>query len=100
MNNILSFYSNFYGNQFARLFVRVPPTGFNKRIQKQFKVLDPKQLYNQIKENSGYFKCFISAYSYGTSIEDLNGTYKSHPLVDWVFFDFRLGIHRHKERIG
>ncbi len=87
--DIPSFYSNFYGKQFARLFVRVPPMGHNQKVRMQFNALDPQQLYNLVHENSGYFKCFISTYSYGTSIEHLNG-YKSHPLVDRVFFDFDL----------
>lgn len=88
--NIPSFYSSFYGHHFARLFVRVPPVGHNRRIQMQFKIMDPIQLYNKIKENSGYHKCFISIYSYGNSIESLNDNYKSHPLLDRVFFDFDL----------
>lgn len=85
-----AFYSDFYGIKFARLFVRVPLTKCNPSTQLQYKILTPKQLQYQVNRNSGHFKCFISVYSYGSSIQDLNGNYKEHPSVDRVFFDFDL----------
>lgn len=84
--SIQSFYRNFYGESFARYFVRAPK--FNEsKIYCQFIVETPKQLYLYTSKNSGIYPCFISTYN-NWSKDNLKQKDKSNLVFDRIFFDF------------
>ncbi len=81
-----SFYSNFFGETFARHFRRIPDID-QPKIYKQFTIKNPKELYHHVHKNSGYHACFTSVYDNGTT-EHLKSKNKEMILFDRLFFDF------------
>ena len=84
--SLQSFYSSFYGDEFARYFVRVPYKS-NTKIYKQFPVQNTKQLWLNMDKVNGIYPTYASVYNYG-SIDDLKRNDTKNIVLDRVFFDF------------
>lgn len=84
--SLQSFYSSFYGDDFARYFVRVPYKS-NTKIHKQFPVQNTKQLWLNMDKVNGIYPTYASVYDYG-SIDDLKRNNTQNIVLDRVFFDF------------
>ncbi len=84
--SIQSFYRDFYGESFARHFVRIPDFK-EPKIRRQFIVETPKQLQLHTSKNSGVYPCFITIYNNGNK-DKLKQNDKSSLVFDRLFFDF------------
>lgn len=81
-----SFYSHFYGEEFARYFRRIPYSQ-NTNIRKQFIIETPQKLWHRTYEVKGMYPAYTSIYNYG-SIDALKHNNKKNIIFDRVFFDF------------
>jgi hypothetical protein len=87
MKGFLSFYSLFYGFDYARHFRRPPDFAPSNKIKMQFTVLNPKQLYLQVHRNSGIHPCFTHIYDYG-NVGNLKQQNPDNMVIDRAYFDF------------
>lgn len=81
-----SFYSHFYGEEFARYFRRIPYSQ-NNNIRKQYIIETPQKLWYHTHKVKGIYPAYTSIYNYG-SIDDLKHNNKENIVFDRVFFDF------------
>lgn len=86
--SFINFYAEFYGLNFFRHFRRLPEFKNNK-LRLQFTVKNPKQLYLQVHNNSGFHACLVHVYDHGM-YDNLNSNNNSAIQYDRVFFDFDI----------
>jgi hypothetical protein len=83
---LISFYRDFYGHNFFRYFRR-PPDFKNDKFKTQQITKNPKDLYLQVHQNSGYHPCYIQTYDRGL-LSNLKQNEPGKIIFDRAYFDF------------
>lgn len=84
--SLISFYTSFYGFNFARYFRR-PPDFKNSKFKIQFITKSPKEVVHHVHRNSGYYPCYIQTYDRGL-LGNLKRDDPSQMIFDRAYFDF------------